>query len=298
MQFYLNSYFLTIYQNNNKLVNLAVEIHILNLINKNNKIGIKTIKKSIIHNFKISINLKTISYILYKNNIKHKNIKPIDIYNENKKYKKQQKVFINIDQEHIDFILNNKDKNSNNIKNLFKNKFNLDISQKQIIDLMHKNKTSIKSFFKSSPHLIKYIKNFINSNHISTITDIKENIKKEFNLIISIQFIYNILKKEGYVYKKFKYNNNPYSIDEQVKQFEKIEKKHNLNNINKCVSIDEISFILNSKPKNGWFKKNELNEIQINNKKIIRDRYTLLVASTNEKIIGYKICKKGLKTDL
>ena len=41
-----------------------------------------------------------------------------------------------------------------------------------------------------------------------------------------------------------------------------------------------------------------MNEISINNKKIIRDRYTLLVAATNEKIIGYKICKKGLKTDL
>ena len=43
-------------------------------------------------------NFKTISYILHKNNIKHKNVKPIDVYKENKNYKKQQKVFININQ--------------------------------------------------------------------------------------------------------------------------------------------------------------------------------------------------------
>ena len=42
-------------------------------------------------------------------------------------------------------------------------KFNLDISQKQIVDIVHKNKTSIKSFYKSSPHLIEYIKKSINS---------------------------------------------------------------------------------------------------------------------------------------
>jgi len=287
-----------IYEFNNKLINLPVEKHILNLIEKNNDIGIKKIKKSIKDNFKFSINLKTISYILHKNDIKHKNVKPIDVYKENKNYKKQQKVFININQENIDYILSNKDKNSNDIQNLFIKKFNLDISQKQIVDVMHKNKTSIKSFYKSSPHLIEYITKYITSNHITTIKDIKINIKKEFNLVVSEQFIYNILKKEGYVYKKFKYNNNPYTLVDQVKQFEKVNEKHNSKNIKHCVSIDEISFVLNSKPKNGWFKKNELNEISINNKKIIRDRYTLLVAATNEKIIGYKICKKGLKTDL
>ena len=99
------------------------------------------------------------------------------------------------------------------------------------------------------------------------------------------------------MYKKFKLNNNPYKIDEQVSQFKKINKTHNKENINNCVSIDEISFVLNSKPPNDWFKKDEVNEIQINNKKIISERYSLLVASTNEKIILFKMCKKGVKTD-
>ena len=75
-----------------------------------------------------------------------------------------------------------------------------------------------------------------------------------------------------------------------ISQFKKINKIHNKENINNCVSIDEISFVLNSKPSNGWFKKDDVNEIQINNKKIISERYSLLVASTNEKIILFKMC--------
>ena len=160
---------------------------------------------------------------------------------------------------------------------------------------MHQNKIVIKSFFKSSPTIINFIIKTMNYYKITTVKELKELIFKEYELDISVQLIYNILKQNGYVYKKFKLNNNPYKIDEQVSQFKKINKIHNKENINNCVSIDEISFVLNSKPSNGWFKKDDVNEIQINNKKIISERYSLLVASTNEKIILFKMCKKGVK---
>jgi hypothetical protein len=79
-----------IYENNNKLITKAVETYIINLYNMNDEIRIKTTKK-IKENFKYTLSRKDISYVLYKNNIKYKNIKPVDIYNENKKYKKQKK---------------------------------------------------------------------------------------------------------------------------------------------------------------------------------------------------------------
>ena len=162
---------------------------------------------------------------------------------------------------------------------------------------MNKNKIEIKSFFKSSPTIVQYITKFVDENKINTVKQIKELIFKEFIIDISTQLIYNILKKNDYVYKKFKFNNNPYSNEEQVEQFEKIIKTHNKKNINNCVSLDEISFVLGSKPSNAWFNKNDINEIKCNNKKIFRDRYSLLVASTNNKIISFKMCKKGVKTD-
>jgi hypothetical protein len=85
-----------IYENNNKLITKAIETYIVNLYNTNNEIGIKTTKKKIKENFKYTLSRKDISYVLYKNNIKYKNIKPVDIYNENKKYKKQKKrIYLN-----------------------------------------------------------------------------------------------------------------------------------------------------------------------------------------------------------
>ena len=286
-----------IYENNNKLITLPIETFIINLINDNNNIGIKNIKKKIKENFKITINNKSISYILHKNNIKHKNIKSIDIYEENKNNKKQNFKFIVLNEEQINFILDNKNKLIKDIINLFNDKYKINIHQKQIIDIMHQNKTVIKSFFKSSPFLVNYIIKTMENNKILTVKEIKELILKEFKLEVSTQLIYNTLKANGYVYKKFKINNNPYKIEDQVSQFKKIIEVHNNENINNCVSIDEISFVLNSKPPNGWFKKNEVNEIQINNKRIIGERYSLLVASSNEKILSFKMCKKGVKTN-
>ena len=284
--------------NNNKLINIAIETFVIDLCNKNKKIGIKNIKKQINANFKINLKSRDINYILYKNDIKHKNIKPINFYEENKKIKKQNKIknnFIVVNQEQQTFIINIQDKNPKEIIKLFNTKYNIFINERQVVDIMNKNKIGIKSFFKSSPTIINFILNAIDKNKISTVKQIKDLIFNEFKTNVSIQFIYNILKKNDYIYKKFKFNNNPYSIEEQVKQFNIVIKNHNLKNIDNCVSIDEISFVLGSKPSYGWFKKNE---IKCNNKKIIRERYSLLVASTNNKIILYKLCKKGVKTDL
>lgn len=122
---------------------------------------------------------------------------------------------------------------------------------------MNKNRIIIKSFFKSSPTIIDFILKSIDNKKTNTIKQIKNLIFNEFKIDLSLQFIYNLLKKNNYVYKKFKFNNNPYSIDEQVKQFEEVTKTHNKNNINNCSSLDEISFVLGSKPNNGWFKKGE-----------------------------------------
>ena len=64
-----------------------------------------------------------------------------------------------------------------------------------------------------------------------TIKEIKELIYKEFKLDISTQLIYNKLKENVYVYKKFKINNNPYKLEEQVGRFEKITEVDNSKNI-------------------------------------------------------------------
>ena len=224
------------------------------------KIKLKKILKLISNN-------KSISYIFYKNNIKHKNIKKFDPYDDNKKNKKNKKnntKFIQLNEEQTKFILNNKNEKIKRIIYLFHDEFKINIHQKQIIDIMNINKIEIKSFFKSSPTIVQYITKFVDENKINTVKQIKESIFNEFKIDISTQLIYNILKKNDYVYKKFKFNNNPYSNEQQIEQFEKIIKTHNKKNIDKCVSLDEISFVLGSKPSNGWDGLKKMKKMKLN----------------------------------
>lgn len=207
-----------IYENNNKLINNAVETFVVNLFKENNKIGIKTIKNKIKNNFKFTINNKSINYIFHKNNIKHKNVKQVDFYKDNIKNKKNNIKFIEITDEQTLFILKNKKENIKKNIDLFFNEFKINIHQKQIVDIMNKNKIEIKSFFKSSPTIIKFILKSVDENKIKTVKEIKQSIFTEFKINISTQFIYNELKNNNYVYKKFKFNNNPYSNEEQVNQ--------------------------------------------------------------------------------
>jgi len=205
-----------IYENNNKQINKAMEIFIVELIEKNPKIGIKNIKNKIKDNFKTVLNNKTICYILGKNNLKHKNIKNFNIYNENKKDKKLNITFNPINNEQEEFILKNKNLEIKKIIEMFIENYNFVIHQKQIVEIMNKNKIGVKSFFKSSDTLNNFIIKTVNDNKTITVKQIKKMVFNDYKIEISMQFIYNLLKKKGYVYKKFKINSNPYSIEEQV----------------------------------------------------------------------------------
>jgi len=287
-------------ENQNKLINNAVETYIIDLYNKNKKVGIKNIKKQVNTNFKISINNKSIYYVLHKHNINHKNIKKYDFFtdyqSDKKKLKKDNKL-IKLNEEQKKFIIDNTEEDAKKTCSLFYTQFKINIHQKQVVHVKTENKLKIKSYFKSSPAIVNFILDTIIKKRTSTVKEIRELVLTEFKTNISIQFIYNILKKNGYTYKKFKINNNPYSLLQQVAQFEEVTIKHNIKNIDNCVSIDEISFVLGSKPDNGWFKKGDLIEVKSNSKSIIRIRYSLLVASNNKKILLYKMCKGGVKTD-
>jgi hypothetical protein len=135
---------------------------------------------------------------------------------------------------------------------------------------MHQNKLVVKSFFKSSPSLVNFIIKSMENNKILTVKEIKESIYKEFKLDISTQLIYNKLKKNGYVYKKFKINNNPYKLEEQVKQFEKSLTQDKFEQFNKLSfpappgSADYITYTLTSQKATTQY--NDISQSQIPNK--------------------------------
>lgn len=162
---------------------------------------------------------------------------------------------------------------------------------------MHKHKKNIKSFFKITPIIEEFILKKIKEKCIFTSVELQNIVLTEFKTKISIQAIYLIFKKYDYVFKKIRKINNPYTIKEQVEQLEKVSKTHNLKNIDRCVSLDEISVLENAIPEYGWFKKNEMPNYKIDNPKIISKRYTILMASTNKKPIFALICEKGMRSD-
>ena len=97
--------------------------------------------------------------------------------------------------------------------------------------------------------------------------------------------------------KKIKVKTNPYTDDEQKERL--INTKYIINNlnINNIISYDEISAVTNETPKYGWSKKGSECILKNQNKSIYGERYTICMAIDTKNIIGFKIVKKGLKTD-
>jgi len=276
----------------NKNITPAVE----ELIKINEKTSIKNIKNEL-KKINVFLNIKAIRFILNKNNNNYDNkvnIKKIKNKIISKKNLKNN--FIKLSEENEKFIFQNQNIKISEIIKDFKNKFNIDIHEKQVVNVMYKNKKQIKSFFKMTPIIEEFLLKKINEKCIYTCIELKNEIFNEFKFNISIQTIYNILKKHNLVYKKIRKVNNPYTIEEQVKQLEKVSETHKLENIDNCISIDEISVLENALPERGWFKKNQEPTFKINNPKIFSKRYTILMASNNKKPLCYAICEKGMKT--
>jgi transposase len=267
------------YKNNN--INPTAEQIIL--LNKNKKI--KIIKQEL-NKVNILLNSKSIIFVI-KNN-KEINFKPSTI--------KKNKI-INLTEQNEKFINDNSNIKIKEIQKEFYNKFNLKVHEKQIVNVLHKNRKIVSSFYKRTQILEEYIIEKIKEKSIYTIAELKEKIKNEFKINVSLQFIYNIIKEKNYVYKKIKRINNPYPLEEQVKQLEKVKETHNIKNINNCVSLDEISVVINSTPRYGWFEKNKEPNYKIENPKITNKRYTILMACNNKQILNYTVCEQGIKTE-
>ena len=136
--------------------------------------------------------------------------------------------------------------------------------------------------YKINNEVEKFIIDTIKIYKTYTAKDIILLVKDKFKISISDSSIYNIYKKNNLTYKNVKINNNPYTIEEQ-KEHLIIENV----GMNKIISIDEMSIILNSKPsivlkeyfwKTNFIKSNK--ECQFNKKYFIIKKYIYIYIST------------------
>lgn len=196
------------------------------------------------------------------------------------------------------FVINTFDKEQKikNIKKKIKDKFKISLSYKDILCILKVNNLQFNN--KKIKDLIdNFIINTIKTNNYTSAIEMVKLIYKQFNKYVSTTYIYNILYKNNYTYKKIRINSNRYSKEEQKEQLIEIKNKISKVNINNIISIDEISVKEFENLDKGWNIKGIESEIINKNKKINNKRYSVLMATSNKKIINYTIVEKGIKTN-
>lgn len=196
-------------------------------------------------------------------------------------------------------ILYSKNTDITSIKNLknkiFKN-FKISISSKIISCILKKNNICLKNL-KITLEIEKFVVDNIKNNNVLRASDLIKLIIAKFNKNLSYTSIYNILKKYNYTYKNVIIKNNPNILLTQQDRL--IEFKNSLEAVEQqnLVSTDEMSIIINEKPKKGWATKGKCCIIKSKNAKIKGSRFTVIMSVSTDKIFDFKIVDKGLKTD-
>ena len=141
-----------------------------------------------------------------------------------------------------------------------------------------------------------YILDTIKKNTLITIKKIRENIITMFNIEISKQSIYSILKQNNITYKFSKIITNPYTTMEQKEQLQNKKEVIKQLNVDNIISIDETSIELSTKASRGWSLKGTKCIVTNSGKKIINKRFSLIMAVSNKKIIDFHIVSKAAKS--
>lgn len=220
-------------------------------------------------------------------------IKKDNYDNKINKYKNHK-----IDYVIENYIINifNNETNIKNIKKLIKNNFNVILSYKDILCVMKCNN------LKTHNKIIKisidnFIINSIKKDVFLSANQMIKLINEKFNKLVSTTYVYNVLNKNNYSYKKIKINSNPYSKEKQKEQLTEVKNKISKVNIDNLISIDEISIKEYENNNKGWYLKGIEPVINDKNKKLNNKRYSVLMATSNKKIINYTIVEKGIKSN-
>jgi transposase len=141
-----------------------------------------------------------------------------------------------------------------------------------------------KKQLKLNEELQKYIARRITLKKVWKMNKLLKTIKRKFNCWISRSSIYKCLKKHKITHKRISYRTK--KTDETKLQVF----KEKLNTINKknIISLDECSFDSHIHPLYGWSKKGE-KCLYINKSQKGRTRFSLLMAISNKRIIGWKL---------
>jgi len=181
------------------------------------------------------------------------------------------------------------------IKKYINNLYKTSLNNKSISYILKINNLKCEKF-KLKKDIEEFIINSITENKVITIKEIIKTINTKFNILLSENSIYNILKKNKFTYKQVKIKTNPYTLDEQKIQLSNVKSVIDYLDRNNICSYDEISAVSNKIPRRGWSKIGE--ECIIENKNTLYGkRFTIGLTVDTKKVVNFKIVEGGMKTD-
>jgi transposase len=139
---------------------------------------------------------------------------------------------------------------------------------------------------------LKYITDTVLEEKVINANNICRNIKKKFKVVISKNYLYQILKDNNITYKvaqKVSYPHDQNKFEQQTQQL-----KEKINDVNQKLNFtDEMAIYLTIKPNYGWSKRGEICMIKqpksYANKS--SNRFSIAMSMTKKKVINYSLIR-------
>lgn len=151
---------------------------------------------------------------------------------------------------------------------------------------------------KVSRFILIYIKRIVSKLKVINVNKIIFGIHNIFNVTISKSYFYKLLHMLHLSYKKMYIKHMPINSLKLKDIINKFRKNVNTVSINNIASIDETSIYLHWYPNKGWSYINTKCLKTSKNNTFNGQKYTLLMAISNNKILKYKLYKNSVNSSI
>lgn len=155
-------------------------------------------------------------------------------------------------------------------------------------------KTNVGRPTKITEEIKKIINNYVLKRHNITITQVVNYLKSYKKIVLCRTTIYKIMKLLNFVYKQKSF----YTVSKKTSRKEtninikNKQKEYNDIGLDNIVSIDEVPFYREMVSLKGWCKKGS--KLRVLKKSIYSQKFSVVMAITNKKVITYDIIKGSL----
>ena len=131
---------------------------------------------------------------------------------------------------------------------------------------------------KITKDIIDYILKIVVENTFIRTRGIKNKIKNNFKIDVSLSSIRTILHKNNISFKKVYKQINPFNNEELKEKKQNLKNKIKRRGLNNIVSVHEMSIHLGEQPDKAWSKKGEKFILPTKNKSMKGKRYSLCMS--------------------